>query len=100
MEIRTTNRATTTSTSIVQPFVITKPISPLKGGIGLEILLLVQTFTIHDEVTIEHVVDNGKFVKDENEPVDLAFTILNGGIGPLQFLYVILPLTPHQIGIG
>ncbi len=46
------------------------------------------------------MVDNGKFVKDENEHVDPPFIILNGEIGPLEFLYVILPLTPHQIGIG
>jgi hypothetical protein len=75
MEIITNNRATRTSTSIVQPIVIIKPISPLRGGTCLEIPLLVQTFTIHIEVTIEHVVDNGKFVKDENEHVDPPFTI-------------------------
>jgi hypothetical protein len=34
--------------TVVQPVVVIKPVNPLKGGIGLEIISLhVQTFTIH-----------------------------------------------------
>lgn len=36
-----------------------------------------------------------KFIKDQVESIDLPFTILNSGVGPLEFLYVILLLTPH-----
>jgi hypothetical protein len=41
-----------------------------------------------------------KFVKEQVEPVNFPFTILNSGIRTLEFLYVNLPLTLHQIGIG
>ncbi len=41
-----------------------------------------------------------KFVKEQVEPVDFPFTILDSGVGPLEFLSPSLPLTLHQIGIG
>jgi hypothetical protein len=53
---------------MIQHVAITKLVSPLKGGIGLEIKpLLIQTFTIHVLVTIvvsELVVDSKKYDKE------------------------------------
>jgi hypothetical protein len=40
-----------------------------------------------------------KFIKYQVEYIDLPFTILSSGVGPLEILYVILFLTPHQISI-
>jgi hypothetical protein len=46
-----TNSKVSTTPFVVQP--IPKLISPLKGGIGLEIIPLpIQTFTIHVPITI------------------------------------------------
>jgi hypothetical protein len=46
VEIGTDNKVPTMP-FVVQPIAITKPLSPLRGGIGLEIIPLpVQTFTI------------------------------------------------------
>jgi hypothetical protein len=36
-----------------------------------------------------------KSIKEHVELVDPSFTILNSGVGPLEILYVSLPLTPH-----
>ncbi len=41
-----------------------------------------------------------KSVKEHVEPIDPSFTILDSGVGLLGFVFVSLPLTPHQIGIG
>ncbi len=53
---------------MVQHVAITKPVSPLKGGIGLEIIpLLVQIFTIHVQVatiTNELVRGSEKIIKE------------------------------------
>jgi hypothetical protein len=53
---------------MVQPIATTKPIGPLRGGIGLKIIPLhVQTFTIHVQVTtntIELVRSKERFVKE------------------------------------
>jgi len=54
--------------SMVQHVAITKLVSPLKGGIGLQIKpLLIQTFTIHvliTNVVNELVVDSKKYDKE------------------------------------
>jgi hypothetical protein len=36
-----------------------------------------------------------KFVKERAEPIDISFTILDSGIGTLEFLSTNLHLTPH-----
>ncbi len=103
MEIGTNSRTPTTPI-IVQPIVVTKSVCPLIGGTSLEIIPLpIQTFTIHVQVAIivtEPVKGSEKFIMEQFELVDLSFTILNNGVGPLEFLYVSLSLTPHQTSIG
>lgn len=39
-------------------------------------------------------------VKQQVELVDPSFIVFDSGTGPLEFLPTILPLTPHEIGIG
>ncbi len=103
MEIGTNNIIPTTPT-IVQPIVATKSVSPVIGGTSLEIIPLpIQTFTIHIQVTIvfiKHVKGNEKSVTKQTKLVDPSFTILNSGVGPLEFLSISLSLTPHQTNIG
>jgi hypothetical protein len=99
VEIRTSSREPTTP-FMVQLVVTTKLISPLKGGSCLEIIpLLVQTFTmpIHIAAIIIKLVRNSeKSIKEQAEPIDPSFTILDSGVGLLEFLYVSLFMTPHQ----
>ncbi len=103
MGIGTSSRAPSTP-FVVQLIATTKPISPLRSGIGLKIVpLLFQTFTMLVQVTIvitEHVKGNENIVQKQVEHVDFSFHVLDSGVGPLEFLNVNLPLTPHQIGIS
>jgi hypothetical protein len=89
---------------VVQPIVNTKLVSLLKGGTCLKLIPLhVQTFTVLVQVNttiVEPVEGSVKSSKDQAELVDPSFIVLDGGVGPLKFLSTILPLTPHQIGIG
>jgi len=59
-------------------------------------IMLVQVTTI----VVELVEGSVKSIMDQVELVDPPFTVLDSGVGPLEFLSTTLPLTPHQIGIG
>jgi hypothetical protein len=96
VEIGTSSRVPTT------PFVVqlvTKLISPLRGGIGLEIIpLLVQTFIINVPVTIivnQLVEGNERSDKKQDEHVSPSYIILDSRLGSLEFLSTSVPLTPH-----
>jgi hypothetical protein len=69
-----TNSKVPTSPFVIQPIVITKPISPLRGGIHLEIIpLLVQTFSMLVQVAIithESMKGNEKSAKEHAEPIN------------------------------
>jgi hypothetical protein len=96
MEIGTSNKVGITP-SVVQLVAIIKLVCSLRGGTSLKIIPLhVQVAT----VTNEPVKGNEKSVKEHVEPVDPSFTVLDSGVGLLGFIFVSLPLTPHQIGIG
>ncbi len=41
-----------------------------------------------------------KFVKKHAEPIDPSFIVLNNRVGPLEFLFASLSLTPHHTCIG
>jgi len=103
MEIGTNNKVGITP-FVVQFVAITKLVCLLRGGTSLKIIPLhVHTFTIHVQVATiinEPVKGSEKFVKEHVEPIDPSFTILDSGVGLLGFVFVSLPLTPHQIGIG
>ncbi len=103
MEIGTKSKTPTTPI-IVQPIVATKLVYPLIAGTSLEIIPLpIQTFTIHVQVAIivtEPVKGSEKSIMEQIELVDPSFIVLNNGVGPLEFLYVSLSLTPHQTSIG
>jgi hypothetical protein len=64
---------------VVQPVI--KSINPLKGGTCFKIIPLhVQTFTIPTLVTIiisQHVESNERSDKQQNEPINPSFTILD-----------------------
>ncbi len=89
---------------MVQPIVTTKLVSPLRGGTCFKIIPLhVQTFIVLVQVTtivVELVEGSVKSIMDQVELVDPPFTVLDSGVGPLEFLSTTLPLTPHLIGIG
>ncbi len=82
---------------MVQHVATTKLVSPPRGGTCLEIIPLhVQILFVHVHITIiEHVGSSDNFVRKQVEHVDPSFTILDSGIGPLKFLHVTSPLTPH-----
>jgi hypothetical protein len=74
----------TSSIILATPFVVqlvTKPISPQKGGISLEIIpLLVQTFIIPISVTTivsQHVKGSERSDKKQVELVNPSFTLLD-----------------------
>jgi hypothetical protein len=75
---------------VIQLVAITKLVSPLRGGTCLDIISLpIQFFTIHVEVatiTNEPMRGSEKYVTEHIEPVDISFTILDSGVGPLEFL--------------
>jgi hypothetical protein len=83
---------------VVQLVAITKLVSPLRGGTCLDIIsLAIQTFTIHVQVatiTNEPMRGSEKYVKEHIEPVDLSFTILDSGVGPLEFLSLLTSRKP------
>jgi hypothetical protein len=89
--------------SMVQPIAITKLVSPLRGGRGLEVIPLpIQTFTIFvlvANVANELVKGSEKPNKEQVEHVNPSFTTLNNRVKSLEFLYASLLLTPHQIGM-
>ncbi len=89
---------------MVEHVAITKLVSPLRGGTSLEIIPLhVQTFIRPILMTIvvnKLVEDSERYDKEQVEHVNPSFTILDNRLESLEFLYVNLPLTPHQIGIG
>jgi hypothetical protein len=66
---------------VIQLITITKPISLLRGGIGLEIIPLhVQTFIIHVQVAIvanEPMKDSERCNKEMVEHVHPSFIILD-----------------------
>ncbi len=80
MEIGTNSKALATP-SMVQPVTTTKLVSPQRGGIGLEIIpLLVQSFSVHVQVTIAttKLVDSSdKSVKEQVEHVDPSFYVFD-----------------------
>ncbi len=84
---------------MVQLVAITKLVSPLRGGTCLNIISLpIQTFTIHVQVATiinEPMRGSEKHVKEHIELVDLSFTILDGEVGPLEFLSL-LTSRKHQ----
>jgi hypothetical protein len=101
MEIGTISKVPATP-SVVQP--IAKPINPLRGGTGLQIIPLpVQIFIIFVSVTTivnQTVEGNERFDKKQNEPINLSFSILDSRLEFLEFISINILLTPHQIGIG
>ncbi len=97
----------TSSTISAMPFVvqpITKLVSPLRGGMGLEIIpLLVQIFIILVPVTtiVSQLVEGSeRFDKKQDELVNPSYIILNNRLESLEFLSNNVPLAPHQIGIS
>jgi hypothetical protein len=96
VEIGTSSRVPATP-FVVQP--VTKLVSPLRSGIGLEIItLLVQTFIIHVPVTtiVNQLVEgNERSDKKQDEPVNPSYTILDNRLESLEFLSTSVPLTPH-----
>jgi hypothetical protein len=101
MEIGTNSRVPAIP-SIVQP--VTKLVSPLKGGIGLEIIPLhVWIFIIHMLITIvvnQLVEGSERSNNKQDEPINLTYIILDNRLESLEFLSTSVPLTPHQIGIS
>jgi hypothetical protein len=92
----------TNSKVIATPFMVqlvTKLVSPLKGGTCLEIIPLhVQSFTIHAPITnfvSQHVEGIERFDKKQYEHVNPSFTILDNRLESLEFICVNVPLTPH-----
>ncbi len=83
--------------SMVQP--VTKLISPLKGGIGLEIIpLLVQTFIIHVPITTvvnQPMESSERPDKIQDELVNPTYIILDTRLESLEFLSASVHLTPH-----
>jgi hypothetical protein len=104
VEIETNSKAPTTTLSIIQPIATTKLVSPLRSGIGLDIIpLLAQICIMYVQVitiTIKSMEGSDKFVKEHVEPIDPPFIVFDSGIGPLEFLSITLFLTPHQMGIN
>ncbi len=97
----------TSSTISAMPFVvqpITKLISPLKGGMGLEIIpLLVQIFIILVPVTtiVNQLVEGSeRFDKKQDELVNPSYIILDNRLESVEILSNNVPLAPHQIGIS
>jgi len=86
----------------VQLIANTKPFSPLKGGTCLNIIPLpIQTFIIPIIVVFvvnEHVKGSERSDKEQVEPINPSFTIMDNIIECLELLSANLPLTPHQIG--
>jgi hypothetical protein len=82
---------------MVQP--VTKLISPLKGGIGLEIIpLLVQTFIIHVPITTvvnQPMESSERPDKIQDELVNPTYIILDTRLESLEFLSASVHLTPH-----
>jgi hypothetical protein len=100
MEVGTSSKTPTTTPSMVQHVATAKPISPLKNETCLKsIPLPIQIFIVHVYVTTttttEFVEVSDKFVNEQVEHVDPPFIVLDNGIGPLEFLFATLPLTPH-----
>jgi hypothetical protein len=91
VEIKTSTRTTSASFTFgpnprEQP-VITKLISPIRGGTCLEIIpLLVIILTIPVEVILELVVT--------------LSLVVSSGLESLEFLFTTILLTPPQIGVG
>jgi hypothetical protein len=87
VEIETNSRVPTMP-SMVQP--ITKPISPLRGGIGLEFMpLLVQTFNIHVIVTTivrQPMEGSERSNRKQDEPINFTYIILDNRLEYLEFL--------------
>jgi hypothetical protein len=85
------------------PFVV-QVIAITKNGTNWKTIpLFVKTFTLHLPITIvvsKPMEDNEKSNKEYVELVNTSFTILDNGLESLEFLFVSLLLTPHQIGIG
>jgi hypothetical protein len=71
---------------------------------GLEIIPLpIQTFTIHVHVGIvvnKPMRGNEISIKEQTEPINPSFIVLDDRVESLEFLSTNLPLTPHHIGIG
>jgi hypothetical protein len=86
MEIGTNTRTTSTTSSTFgldlggQPVVTTKLVSPIRGGISLEIIPLLV-------VTVAILVDTSSFV-------------VNSILRALKFLSTTIPLNPPLIGVG
>jgi hypothetical protein len=101
VEIRTSSRVLTTP-YVVQP--ITKLVSPLRGGIDLEIIpLLVHNFIMHVPITtiVSQVVEGSeRSDKKQDEPINPSYIILDNRLESLELLSISVPLTPHQIGKG
>ncbi len=92
VEIKTSTRTSSASFAFgpnpkEQLVVITKLISPIRGGTCLEIIpLLVITLTIPVEVILELVLT--------------LSLVVSSGLESLEFLFTTILLTPPQIGVG
>jgi hypothetical protein len=91
VEIKTSTRTSSASFTFgpnprEQLVVITKLISPIRGGTCLEIIpLLMITLTIPVEVILELVTPS---------------LVVSSGLESLEFLFTTILLTPPQIGVG
>jgi hypothetical protein len=86
MEIGTNSKAPTTTLSIVQHVATTKLVSPLRSGIGLDIIpLLVQIFIVYVQVTTTTTKSMEGSDKSIKEQLNLLI---------LHLLYLIVELDP------
>jgi hypothetical protein len=98
VEIGTNSRIPTTP-FVVQPIAITKPIGPLRGGTCLESIplhILIFTILIPINIVVNKLVeDNERSDKEQIEPINPSFIVLDIRLESLEFLSTNSPLTSH-----